>query len=109
METVVENLREKVLSAKEIMNNEYPTCRKIDLYPNPATEYINLKLTSDIEIEDLDFSIHSLIGNEMPIAKENISDDEIRFNINNYNKGFYFLFISNQDSNNRKILKFSKN
>ena len=82
---------------------------KIDLYPNPATEYINLKLTSDIEIEDLDFSIHSLIGNEMPIAKENISDDEIRFNINNYNKGFYFLFISNQDSNNRKILKFSKN
>ena len=56
---------------------------KIDLYPNPATEYINLKLTSDIEIEDLDFSIHSLIGNEMPIAKENISDDEIRFNINN--------------------------
>ena len=45
----------------------------------------------------------------MPIAKENISDDEIRFNINNYNKGFYFLFISNQDSNNRKILKFSKN
>ncbi len=82
---------------------------KIDLYPNPATEYINLKLTSDIEIEDLDFSIHSLIGNEMPIAKENISDDEIRFNLNNYNKGFYFLFISNQDSNNRKILKFSKN
>tara|TARA_B100002051_G_scaffold276652_1_gene326511 strand:- start:5213 stop:5536 length:324 start_codon:yes stop_codon:yes gene_type:complete len=82
---------------------------KIDLYPNPATEYINLKLTSDIEIEDLDFSIHSLIGNEMPITKENISDDEIRFNINNYNKGFYFLFISNQDSNNRKILKFSKN
>ena len=82
---------------------------KIDLYPNPATEYINLKLTSDIEIEDLDFSIHSLIGNEMPITKENISDDEIRFNINNYNKGFYFLFISKQDSNNRKILKFSKN
>ena len=82
---------------------------KIDLYPNPATEYINLKLNSDIEIQNLDFSIHSLIGNEMPIAKENISDDEIRFNINNYNKGFYFLFISNQDSNNRKILKFSKN
>jgi len=34
METVVENLREKILSAKEILNNKYPTCRKIDLYPN---------------------------------------------------------------------------
>ena len=34
MESVVQNLRDKVLSAKEIMNNEYPTCRKIDLYPN---------------------------------------------------------------------------
>lgn len=34
METVVENLREKVLSAKEIMNLSLPTCRKIDLYPN---------------------------------------------------------------------------
>ena len=34
MEAVVEDLREKILSARDILNNEYPTCRKIDLYPN---------------------------------------------------------------------------
>lgn len=34
MEHIVQNLRDKVISAKEILNNNYPTCRKIDLYPN---------------------------------------------------------------------------
>ena len=34
MEHIVQNLRDKVISAKEIINSDYPTCRKIDLYPN---------------------------------------------------------------------------
>ena len=34
MEHIVKNLRDKVVSAKEIINSDYPTCRKIDLYPN---------------------------------------------------------------------------
>ena len=79
-----------------------------EIYPNPASEYINLKINSDIEIDNIQFSIYSLIGNEMTLDMEKLSEKEVRFNLNNYNTGYYFLSISNQNDNS-KILKFSKN
>ena len=79
-----------------------------EIYPNPASEYINLKINSDIEIDNIQFSIYSLIGNEMILDMEKLSEKEVRFNLNNYNTGYYFLSISNQKDNS-KILKFSKN
>ncbi len=98
-----------IMNFNLIFSQEKSEKYKIDLYPNPATDYINLKINSEIEIDDLKFSIHSLIGNEMLIIKEKISDDEIRFDLNNYNNGYYFLSINNQKDSNRKIFKFSKN
>ncbi len=80
----------------------------VEIYPNPASEYINLKINTDIEIDNIQFSIYSLIGNEMTLDMEKISEKEIRFNLNNYNTGYYFLSINNQKDNS-KILKFSKN
>ena len=45
----------------------------IDLYPNPANEYINLKFENNrITDDDYDYSIHSqLIGNEMLFYRRN--------------------------------------
>ncbi|MEC8679776.1 MAG: T9SS type A sorting domain-containing protein [Bacteroidota bacterium] len=79
-----------------------------EIYPNPASEYINLKINSDIEIDNIQFSIYTLIGNEMSLDMEKISEKEIRFNLNNYNTGYYFLSVRNQKDNKSKILKFSK-
>lgn len=80
-----------------------------EIYPNPASEYINLKINSDIDIDNIQFSIFTLIGNEMTLDMEKISEKEIRFNLNNYNTGYYFLSVRNQRDNKSKILKFSKN
>ena len=79
-----------------------------EIYPNPASEYINLKINSDLEIDNIQFSIYTLIGNEMSLDMEKISEKEIRFNLNNYNTGYYFLSVRNQKDNKSKILKFSK-
>ncbi len=80
-----------------------------EIYPNPASEYINLKINSDIDIDNIQFSIFTLIGNEMTLDMEKISEREIRFNLNNYNTGYYFLSVRNKRDNKSKILKFSKN
>ena len=66
----------------------------IDLFPNPAKDYINIKLTNDRKLEDCTFSIHSLIGNKMNLDSEVISDNEMRISIGEFNQGFFFLLES---------------
>lgn len=79
------------------------------LFPIPANEFINLKINNNTSINDYNFSIHSLIGNEIDFRQEEISENELRFNLNNFNKGYYFILIDFKNENRRKIIKFSKN
>ena len=80
----------------------------IDLFPNPAKDYINIKLTNDRKLEDCTFSIHSLIGNKMNLDSEVISDNEMRISIGEFNQGFFFLLVDDKIRNKRKIIKFLK-
>ena len=81
----------------------------VELYPNPASEYINLKIDINFKLEDYDLSIHSLIGNQMNFNKEIISDNELRIFLDEFNNGYYFLILDNIILDKRKIIKFSKN
>ena len=74
----------------------------------PANEFINLKIDNN-SIDDYNFSIHSLIGNQMDFQQEKISDNEMRFVINSFNSGYYFILIDFKNENRRRIIKFSKN
>ena len=78
------------------------------IFPNPANEFINLKIDNN-SIDDYNFSIHSLIGNQMDFQQEKISDNEMRFVINSFNSGYYFILIDFKNENRRRIIKFSKN
>jgi len=78
------------------------------IFPNPANEFINLKIDNN-SINDYNFSIHSLIGNQMDFQQEKISDNEMRFVINSFNSGYYFILIDFKNENRRRIIKFSKN
>ena len=77
------------------------------IFPNPANEFINLKIDNN-SIDDYNFSIHSLIGNQMDFQQEKISDNEMRFVINSFNSGYYFILIDFKNENRRRIIKFSK-
>ena len=46
---------------------------------NPNKFHINLKINNDTSVDDYDYSIHSLIGNEMSFIEERLSDKELRF------------------------------
>ena len=48
----------------------------VNLYPNPATDYITVKFENNINVDDFDFKIHSLIGNQLNFNSEKISDFE---------------------------------
>jgi hypothetical protein len=45
----------------------------------------------------------------MDFQQEKISDNEMRFVINSFNSGYYFILIDFKNENRRRIIKFSKN
>ena len=73
------------LISTPVFSQETNEKRSIELYPNPSSEYINLKLNANFKIDDYDLSIHSLIGNQMNFNKEIISDNELRIFIEEFN------------------------
>ena len=81
----------------------------IDLYPNPSTQYINIKFENNRIIDDFLISIHSLIGNRVEFISEKIDDSQIRINIENFDRGFFFLMVDDKITSRRKIIKFLKN
>lgn len=81
----------------------------VSIFPNPASNYLNLRLLEDQYIEDFEISVHSLIGNKMNLKYEKISDNEVQLNIENYKIGYYFILLDSRKDEKRRIYKFSKN
>ena len=81
----------------------------IDLYPNPSTQFINIKFENNRIADDFLLSIHSLIGNRVEFVSEKIDDSSIRINIEDFDRGFFFLMVDDKISSRRKIIKFLKN
>ena len=97
------------LISSPVFSQENEKDMSYSIFPNPANEFINLKINNNTTINDYNFFIHSLIGNEMDFRQEKISENELRFDLNNFNKGYYFVLVDFKNDNRRKILKFSKN
>lgn len=68
-------------------------------YPNPASDFIIIKIPFDIQSEDIYLTISDLEGNFMHVQElENyIADTEISLNTNNLSSGEYFITIYTKD------------
>jgi Zn-dependent metalloprotease len=89
----------QIKSAQKEMesNNSY----KINIYPNPASDILNVDIKSLEEVESI--SIISISGIE--ILKVNISDSHNEIDISNISSGIYFINIINS---NKSIINSSK-
>lgn len=83
--------------------NEDFTDDNILVYPNPSSNYINIKLPSDINLRDL--SIYDITGRLMNFT---ITNNGSIYKIENLQKGIYFLKCS-IDSNSFLIKKIIVN
>jgi|TARA_B110000263_G_scaffold132793_1_gene115380 hypothetical protein len=92
------------LFSQDLINNV-----NIELYPNPATDYITVKFQNKLNVDDFEFKIHSLIGNQLNFDSERVSDRELKIDLKNISKGIFFLIINEKNDRKRKILKFLKN
>ncbi|OFY24925.1 MAG: hypothetical protein A2W98_03870 [Bacteroidetes bacterium GWF2_33_38] len=72
---------------------------EIKVFPNPFNQFLNVEIS---EIDNVEFSIFNLLGNE--IIKTKITTQSTNFDTNKFKNGTYFYSISK----NGKLLKSGK-
>ncbi len=79
----------------------------VQLYPNPATEYLIVKLNSP-NAHNVKLAMHSVIGNVLDFEREQIDEFEVRLQIKELPSGYYFLSINDEESGFKASYKFLK-
>ena len=80
---------------------------KVDIYPNPVVENLTVQITNPT-LENIEFELHSIIGNQMTIRVQNIGLGKYKISVEAFATGYYFLVIKDEDARFKKAYKFLK-
>jgi hypothetical protein len=99
-------LRFGLIIGDETLSNEEFTSDHFQVYPNPATDVLNIETVSG-SYQKLNFKIYSLLGQK--VAEGNFENQEriSNYDISTFSAGVYLLVITN-DNNLKETLKFIK-
>lgn len=81
--------------------------KSIHLFPNPAVEYINVKV-DHTKASDIRVTLHNIIGNEMSIETEIIDEHTLRVRVKDFPVGYYLLALRDKNSRHSGTFKFVK-
>ena len=81
--------------------------KQVQLYPNPATEYLVVKLSAP-RANAVELAMHSVIGNTLNVDRTTINDYEVRLSVRDLPSGYYFLSIKDEESDLKSTYKFLK-
>jgi hypothetical protein len=81
--------------------------QSIKLYPNPTTEYLNVKF-DHVKADNVSLVVRNVIGNEMKIEIEVIDEHEIQVKVKDLAAGYYLLAIRDDETKFRGTYKFLK-
>lgn len=80
---------------------------RINIYPNPAVEFIVVEL--DNTLENVGFELNSMIGNKITIQPEELGYGKYRIPLKDFATGYYFLIVKDEEARFKKAYKFLKN
>ena len=80
---------------------------RIELYPNPAVDYINIEI-KESRLVETHIVLHNIIGNEIEIMPEKITENKYRLDVKDLQPGYYLLSIKDPVSDFTKTYKFLK-
>ena len=86
---------------------EYNPAKSVHLFPNPATEFVDVQL-DQFAAEKVSLTVHNIIGNELPVETEVLDENLIRVKVKDLASGYYLLAIKDEESNFRGTYKFLK-
>lgn len=82
-----------VASTNDIISNS-----KLKVYPNPATDNLNIELVSEEMIEDIDISIYNVAGKLIYLNNKSVNSKLYieNIDISDLNKGIYIIKINSE-------------
>lgn len=81
--------------------------KSIHIYPNPAVDFVHVRLEK-VPARQVSLSVHNIIGNEMTVESEVISEHEIRIRVKELDAGYYLLALKDDEDHFRGTYKFLK-
>ncbi len=81
--------------------------KSIKLYPNPATDFINIKLDTP-NARHIILTLHTIIGNSLEVESEIIEENEVRLKVKDLTTGYYLLAVKDERSGFKGVYKFLK-
>jgi len=86
---------------------EVDLAKSVHIFPNPATEDVFVELDR-LPAANVIVTVHTIIGNELPVEKEVMDENVIRVRVKDLASGYYLLAIKDEESKFRGTYKFLK-
>ncbi len=88
-------------------NQAIELTNKIEIYPNPAVEYVTVKINNS-NLEHTEIEMRSIIGNEIRVKVEKISENEYKIPVKDFATGYYFVIVKDEVVRFKKAYRFLK-
>jgi hypothetical protein len=79
----------------------------VKLYPNPATDYLNVEIKNMLPGET-HIALYNIIGNPVKVEMEKVDDKEYRINVKDIPPGYYLLALKDEEGKFNQTYKFLK-
>ena len=79
----------------------------VDLYPNPAEDYINVILKNS-KLKNVQIEMYNVIGNRLDFDVDKSNSNTYKLNVKELHAGYYLLIIKDPVSRFNKAYKFRK-
>jgi len=80
---------------------------KVEIFPNPVEDFLQVQILNSTLI-NLEFEMHSIIGNVIQIEMEEIGNDTYHIPVDGLTPGYYFLVIKDDETRFSEAFKFLK-
>lgn len=81
----------------------------VAVYPNPASDdYVYIRLSEPLDAYSVHLTLYNIIGNQVGIDAEVISERELRIRIKDLASGYYLLGLREEKTRFKGTYKFLK-
>jgi len=81
--------------------------KSITVYPNPATDYVNIKLNT-LEASTAKITLYTILGSELKVEKETVNEHEVRLKVKDLATGYYLIAVRDEQLQFKATYKFLK-
>ena len=90
-----------------IVTAERETSQSVHIFPNPAVEYVHVKI-AEVPAAKVILAVHNILGNKIELETEIVSEHELRVKVKELASGYYLLAIKDDEAKFRGTYKFLK-